>query len=128
MPAESRELARVWLGYIERDLVSARELASVEPGNAAYHVQQAIEKALKSVVALNGLEPPRTHDLLRLVAIAGDDLTWSKTDAWLAAVSSWVATTRYPSDIAAPLPDREKVLEALASAEQLAAEVREKLA
>lgn len=128
MRDDSLALARVWLDYIERDRVIAERLLIDVPGGAAYHVQQAAEKSLKAAIALSGIEPPRTHDLVRLAALAAPVLDWTQDAAWLAEVSSWVATTRYPTDIPNPLPDQEVVAQALRITERLIDEVRSKLA
>jgi HEPN domain-containing protein len=37
-----------------------------------FHAQQAVEKLLKAALASIGVAPPRTHDLGRLVAVAGE--------------------------------------------------------
>ena len=48
--------ARAWLSYAEDDL-----------RNAAYHAQQAAEKALKALIFHLGAEPARSHDLVQLL-------------------------------------------------------------
>jgi len=47
------------------DLAAARLLAQAEDhddGVIGFHAQQAVEKALKAVLAASGLEIPRTHE------------------------------------------------------------------
>jgi HEPN domain-containing protein len=41
-------------------------LPAIPPRIAAYLAQQAAEKALKASIALQGIEPPLTHDLVYL--------------------------------------------------------------
>lgn len=85
------------------DLAAARTLAS-EPEQAddvvGFHVQQAVEKSLKAILAVRGFEVPRTHDLTYLVELAGDagiEVPLSLDDA--DRLTPWAVTTRY-DDIA----------------------------
>lgn len=128
MRDDSKELARVWLRFIENDLLAATALIEELPVIAAFHVQQAIEKSIKAAIALQGVEPPKTHDLKRLYAMTTAVLDWSADEGWLAQVSSWVAVSRYPSDVFGPPPLESEVRHALGQAETLAAEIKVKLA
>ena len=69
---EGRDLARVLARKAEGDAKAMRRLAS-DPGiddeAVGFHAQQAIEKWLKSVIALRGLGEARIHDLGRLLEI-----------------------------------------------------------
>ena len=67
------EAAVWWLRLALGDLAAARGLLLAEgvaPRQAAYLAQQAAEKALKATIALEGGEPPLTHDLIFLTASA----------------------------------------------------------
>jgi len=67
MPAEA---AVWWLRTALGDLAAARALVDVPgvvPREVAYLARQATEKALKATIALQGIEPPSTHDLLFLL-------------------------------------------------------------
>jgi HEPN domain-containing protein len=61
-----------WLQHAEADLQYAR-LGRNEPGMllnlAAFHAQQAIEKALKALLVADQTDFPRTHDLEELLTI-----------------------------------------------------------
>ena len=63
-----------WRLLAERDKAVADHLAatmSPAPTEAiAFHCQQAVEKYMKGVLVLLGVEPPYTHDLDELCAIA----------------------------------------------------------
>jgi HEPN domain-containing protein len=54
------------------DLAAARSL-SLDPEQAddvvGFHAQQAVEKALKAVVAIRGLEIPLSHDVVLLLRL-----------------------------------------------------------
>jgi HEPN domain-containing protein len=68
---ESQRLLRL----AQRDLGTFRILAAhpqADLAAAAFHAQQAAEKALKSVLVLHGRDYPRTHDLVELAALVAD--------------------------------------------------------
>jgi len=77
---EETEAADLFLAKAASDLAAARLLAG--DGDQAdavvgFHAQQAVEKALKAVVAVHSLEIPRSHDLrllIRLLESAETDL------------------------------------------------------
>ena len=64
------ETAAAWLRYADEDLDTATTVLMAPLPvwrNAAYHAQQAAEKALKALIFHLGGEPPRTHDLVQLL-------------------------------------------------------------
>lgn len=66
---EAREAASVWHTKSLGDLEAARaclDRDSVPGWVSGFHLQQAVEKALKGLILLTGQEPPHTHDLARL--------------------------------------------------------------
>jgi HEPN domain-containing protein len=68
MPPDPVRLAdtRAWLGRAETDLRSARaDLAAAPPilGDALFHCQQAVEKALKAFLTWHDTPFRKTHDL-----------------------------------------------------------------
>jgi HEPN domain-containing protein len=70
MPDETRPEAESWLQRARDDLGAAGKLLSGDdpfPATAAYHCQQAAEKALKAVMAGTGDPIPKTHDLRVLI-------------------------------------------------------------
>jgi HEPN domain-containing protein len=70
MPDLTQSEAESWLQRARDDLGAARKLLSgidPFPATAAYHCQQAAEKALKAVIAGSGDPIPKTHDLRVLV-------------------------------------------------------------
>jgi HEPN domain-containing protein len=87
------------------DLAAARSLAA-DPEQSddvvGFHAQQAVEKPLKAVIAIRGLEIPRSHDielLLRLLDPGDSTLPGELAEAgWL---NPWAVTMRYDETIAA---------------------------
>jgi HEPN domain-containing protein len=72
---EHREVAQLLLQKAREDLSAAQVLVATE--NQAdhvigFHLQQAIEKALKAILALRAIEIPRTHDLGYLTELLGN--------------------------------------------------------
>lgn len=67
-----------------------------------FHAQQAVEKAIKAVLVLRGIDFPKTHDLDLLLARAGDHAVVRPREledaAWL---TPWAAQLRYDE---APAP------------------------
>ena len=68
-PDHSADLATVWLRYAATDMEFARfGLGRPECQEmAAFHAQQAIEKALKAMCVATGTVFEKTHDLGRLL-------------------------------------------------------------
>ena len=128
-PSDPRaQLARDWLDRAERDLRLAR-LAIGDPsliGLAAFHCQQAAEKALKAYLAWRDQPPRRTHDLPALLlqcralepAFAALQLAATTLDDYLTA-------GRYPDS--GPDPSPAEANAALQLAEQTVALVRSRL-
>lgn len=70
--ADQRDLAGKLFSLANDDLVAARalnEAAGVSGAIVGFHAQQAVEKSLKAVLALRGVEFPFTHDLEGLVEL-----------------------------------------------------------
>lgn len=62
---DKRDLALGWLEKARSDIYAAESILSGKGpfDTACFHTQQAIEKSLKSLLALWGNPIPRTHDL-----------------------------------------------------------------
>jgi HEPN domain-containing protein len=69
---EELEVADLFLRKAASDLAAARALAA-DPDQlddvVGFHAQQAVEKSLKAVIALRGLEIPLTHDVALLTRL-----------------------------------------------------------
>lgn len=77
MPSpDQREFAALLLRKAEGDVEVVRALvdnASITDDAIGFHAQQAIEKAMKAVLAIHGVQFPRTHDLGFLLELADRD-------------------------------------------------------
>jgi len=96
---EEIEAADVFLGKAASDLAAARLLAGDDEQDddvVGFHAQQAVEKALKAVVAVRSLEIPRSHDLgvlIRMLDSPDDELPVEIREAdWL---NPWAVALRY---------------------------------
>lgn len=67
MTKAKQRLVQLWTVKARRDLIAAQKLAPELPDIAIYHCQQAAEKALKAVLAYNGQDPGKTHNLATLI-------------------------------------------------------------
>jgi HEPN domain-containing protein len=117
---EHREVAQLLLQKAREDLSAAQALIATEDQAdhvIGFHLQQAVEKALKAVLADRAVEIPRTHDLAYLVELLGDqEIPGSVASSdWL---TPWGVLFRYDSYPDAL--DRDKGLEAATTAISLA--------
>lgn len=72
---EHREVSQLLLQKAREDLSAAQALIATEDQAdhvIGFHLQQAVEKALKAVLADRAVEIPRTHDLAYLVELLGN--------------------------------------------------------
>ena len=95
--AYSRELIRIATADHESAsylLTGVQTSGNVRPENAAYLFQQAIEKALKSVLCAHGEPVPMVHDLGVLVAKMPDTLELS-FGYELAGLDEYATVRRY---------------------------------
>ncbi|MDE7008559.1 MAG: HEPN domain-containing protein [Lachnospiraceae bacterium] len=109
------------LARAQADIDIAKLLLSPEgnPGNdemitdqAAYHVQQGIEKAMKYQTEMMGIEYKKTHNLVGLIAdlekngfVVSDKL---KEKSFI--ISDWEASSRYKDDFCAVKKDIEEAI------------------
>ena len=73
--ATNRDLARELFALARDDATAAGEMAgitSVADGIVGFHAQQAVEKALKSVLAFEDHAFPFTHNIAQLATLAAE--------------------------------------------------------
>jgi HEPN domain-containing protein len=75
-----------------------------------YHLQQAVEKALKYWISMRGKSYPKTHDISALLAIAdGCDIPYpEELLAFADMLTLWESTSRYKDDFTATGKQIEK--------------------
>lgn len=90
-----------WLEKAQKDLKSARILKEHDCGNdtAAFHCQQAIEKALKAYLLYKTKELQEGHSLIFLCKVASThNLEFKKFIKDCAYINQYYIETRYPAD------------------------------
>lgn len=121
------ELADMLLRKAQDDLVMARRLAddpATPEWGVGFHVQQAVEKALKSVLCAKGVEYPRTHSIAALLNLLGVTASEIPVDrAALILLTPYGALLRY--DEAGPTEAEMAQLPARAALLAVAAKVVE---
>jgi HEPN domain-containing protein len=131
MPPDARgDEVAAWLSRAEHDLrAAAVDLAAQPPllADAAFHCQQAVEKALKAFLTVHEHPFGRTHDIgiLALMCLEHEPaLEEALRPAAPLTEYSW--RFRYPGDLLEP--DREEVEDALAVARTVHEKVSEQIA
>lgn len=119
MAVRNEEFARRWIEKASHDLQSAEYIPdrSGPTDTSAFHVQQAIEKALKGLMTFHGMRAPRIHDLDILAEEVLEEVP--EVEDYLdrlSAISKYAVVTRYPG---VEDPVREEVLRALDVAREI---------
>ncbi len=111
-----------WLRFATTDMAAARRLLTSEPlpAVAAYHAQQAAEKAMKAVLVARNARVPKIHDLLALARLL-PDVGGLPPDAALDVLTYYAVDSRYPDDM--PDVSEDEAREAVALAETVLAAV-----
>jgi len=68
-----REAVKQWLAKADGDWAAVEILTASDRCPAetvCFHCQQYVEKLLKALLTLKGIEAPKTHDLRRLIQLA----------------------------------------------------------
>lgn len=106
------DIYREWLHSAMMDLRSIEKILDdpfLTPV-ACFHAQQCVEKALKAILEKNGREVPKTHDIIRLFALAEKIYDLEIDMDLLHKVSELYIETRYPGDFGL-LPDGKPSLD-----------------
>jgi len=99
VPSQAEAAAAWWLRTALGDLAAARMILrhdGLPPRLAAYLAQQAAEKALKATIALDGTEPPWTHDVVLLRERAPQAVQAATTSIDVVRLSIARTAARYP--------------------------------
>ncbi len=94
--------ARRWLAFADADLRAARVLlrdSDVPDRIACFLAQQAVEKALKSVLVEQSVPFRKTHDLVVLSGLVPAPLATDLETVDLLLLQPWAIDGRYPGDL-----------------------------
>ena len=121
-------LSLEWVEKAARDLATARrEMRARTERNydaVCFHAQQGVEKYLKAVLQEQGVNIPKTHQLMDLLAMCVKiDSTYLMLHADLMGLEGYAVMFRYPGQSA----DRTEAKAALKSAEVVQVFVKAKL-
>ena len=104
MPASDSvvTVARQWAQKAEADLINATHTLTIAENcpteTACFHAQQCVEKYLKSVLVLRGVDFPRTHSIRALREMLPAGLRPKLTVIEQDQLTEYATTTRYPGD------------------------------
>lgn len=105
---EKAQLIQQWITKACNDLRSARRLYSDNPpllDTAAYHCQQAAEKALKAYLALHDVPFRKTHLLVPLLVDCEQlDPAFAELAEATEVLTPFATAFRYPGDVSEPDP------------------------
>lgn len=133
-PRPSPEQARrrgagAWFDDARADLASARSLSAhrdehTAPFAAAFHAQQAVEKAVKALLIWHGIDYPPRHDLGLLVGLLPEGA--SIRNLTVAGLMVYAVEQRYVAGAANPMalvdrPTWDEADEAIGTAEHAVA-------
>ncbi len=120
-----REFVRQWLRKARGDLLTAEHLASERPDlgfAAAFHAQQAVEKALKALLVWHQVDFPKSHDLERLVELLDESgIPVERVLRQVTSLTLYAVDARYPGDL--PEPTVAEVEQAVAIAHRACASI-----
>jgi HEPN domain-containing protein len=112
-PRDGRDLARVLLDRADDDIRLVRRVvddADIADAIVGFHAQQAVEKAIKAVLAARDIEYAKTHALGYLIGLVETnkiDAPATVLDA--SELSPWAVDFRYETDDE-PALDRQATL------------------
>ncbi len=103
-----------WVEKAEGDWNAARQLKRVRRDvnydGVCFHCQQSVEKYLKARLEEAGISFPRTHDLIKLLALAIQvEPKWVKLQPIIAALNPYAVAYRYPG-FSATEPDAKEAI------------------
>lgn len=97
--------SRRWLRWADEDLVAASHSAAdaeIAPRVACRLAQQAAEKAIKALLVAADVDPPKSHNLLRLTRMLTEERASPLLEVDLEELTRWAIEGRYPEDLDSP--------------------------
>jgi len=96
------EVVREWVEKAENDLKNAAH--TLEMGEdcptdtVCFHAQQCVEKYFKAFLTLKDVDPPRSHDIEKLVALLSGDVEVKLSVEEQRRLTDYATVTRYPGN------------------------------
>ncbi len=124
-PPDRNDIACRWLRWADEDLALA-EYTAADPDlvsrGACVWAHQAVEKALKALLILRDIDPPKLHDLDRLAQRLPNHEGKAFASIELPELTRWLIEGRYPADL--DEATHADALKAIAAARQVLVVVR----
>ncbi|HSN74473.1 MAG TPA: HEPN domain-containing protein [Anaerolineae bacterium] len=96
------EVVSQWVEKAESDFKSAAFLLQLKhtcpTDSVCFHVQQCIEKYVKALLVLTGVDFGRTHHISMLIELLPEESRPSLTAEEQERLTDYAVTTRYPGD------------------------------
>jgi HEPN domain-containing protein len=93
-------VCKEWLFKADNDLANAAHTlklgASCPTDTVCFHAQQCVEKYLKAVLVLEGIDFPKTHDLETLLSLIPAESRPDLSDEEQARLTEYATGARYP--------------------------------
>lgn len=93
-------VCREWLLKADNDLTNAAHTlklgTSCPTDTVCFHAQQCVEKYLKAVLVLEGIDFPKTHDLETLLSLIPAESRPDLSDDEQGRLTEYATTARYP--------------------------------
>ena len=98
----TEEPSQRWLRWANEDLVAAGHSAAdaeIAPRVACGLAQQAAEKAIKALLVAADVDPPKSHNLLRLARMLTEERARLLLEVDLEELTRWAIEGRDPEDL-----------------------------
>lgn len=97
-----------WLRFAQSDLDTALgpPKGRILLETLCFHAQQAVEKSLKAILAVRGVEFPRTHNLRILMNLLPPDLSLPADPICIGKLTDYAVSSRYPG-VEEPVTEQE---------------------
>ena len=93
-------VSREWLLKADNDLTNAAHTLKLGPScptdTVCFHAQQCVEKYLKAMLVLEGIDFPRTHDLETLLSLIPAEARPDLSNEEQARLTEYATGARYP--------------------------------
>ncbi len=89
-----------WLRHARSDLELSRQNNgdNILPESLCFHAQQAVEKSLKAVLILQGIEFPKTHNIQVLIDLLPLNTVPDEEISEISGLTEYAVSFRYPGD------------------------------
>jgi len=105
--SRTNAIAREWVIKAENDFKTAVHTLKISKGcptdTICFHAQQCVEKYLKALLVVKGIDFPRTHDIEHLVSLLPESIWLRLSIEEQRRLTAYATVTRYPGDYE-PIP------------------------